>query len=552
MSEVGAVIIVGGNINHVTRVMTTTIALETSKGNLQARAGARASCCSRSRWVVNAGVMSIRGVGGAVGPCLRPRSRGRRPSRWRAGRRPAAAAAAGERAVLRRRPQAPRRPRRCGDPGTPPAPVIMGANGTGKSLLLAAAARPDTADVGRGAVAGTPPWTARAAADRQWCFSVRSCCAGPVRANLRFVPVRCAASAARNARPGRRRRSNGARLHDLASRPARVLSAGEQQRLAGRPARWRAHPRVLLLDEPTSSLDPGFDPTRSSSSSGRRMHPASPIVLVTHDVGQARGGLGDDLNLPARRGGSSKTGRVPDVLDAPRSEAGPAPGWRADCISMPLREGAPESRGHAEHESDTHSSASRRPLVWRRRDCPIRPPRRTARKTPAHNPPQDPAHNHFILVQSTTSTLHSGLYDHILPLFTGKTGIEVRVVAVGTGQAIRNAANGVTATCCWCTRAGRRGEIRGRRARRHALRSDVQRLRHRRPAVRSRAGRGHDRRGRRPRDDRRDRRHPSRRAATTAEPTGRSSGSGRRPASTRRAASRRLVSRDPARAWARR
>jgi tungstate transport system permease protein len=33
IAEVGAVMIVGGNINHVTRVMTTTIALETSKGN---------------------------------------------------------------------------------------------------------------------------------------------------------------------------------------------------------------------------------------------------------------------------------------------------------------------------------------------------------------------------------------------------------------------------------------------------------------------------------------------------------------------------------------
>ena len=48
----------------------------------------------------------------------------------------------------------------------------------------------------------------------------------------------------------------------------------------------------------------------------------------------------------------------------------------------------------------------------------------------------------FIVVQSTTSTQNSGLYGHILPMFTGKTGIEVRVVAVGTGQAIRNAANG--------------------------------------------------------------------------------------------------------------
>ena len=52
------------------------------------------------------------------------------------------------------------------------------------------------------------------------------------------------------------------------------------------------------------------------------------------------------------------------------------------------------------------------------------------------------AESRFIVVQSTTSTRNSGLYDHILPMFTGKTGIEVRVVAVGTGQAIRNAANG--------------------------------------------------------------------------------------------------------------
>lgn len=39
IAEVGAVIIVGGNINHVTRVMTTTIALETSKGNLALAVG---------------------------------------------------------------------------------------------------------------------------------------------------------------------------------------------------------------------------------------------------------------------------------------------------------------------------------------------------------------------------------------------------------------------------------------------------------------------------------------------------------------------------------
>ena len=52
------------------------------------------------------------------------------------------------------------------------------------------------------------------------------------------------------------------------------------------------------------------------------------------------------------------------------------------------------------------------------------------------------AEDNFIIVQSTTSTQNSGLFDHILPLFTKKTGIEVRVVAVGTGQALKNAENG--------------------------------------------------------------------------------------------------------------
>lgn len=48
----------------------------------------------------------------------------------------------------------------------------------------------------------------------------------------------------------------------------------------------------------------------------------------------------------------------------------------------------------------------------------------------------------FIVVQSTTSTQNSGLFDYILPMFHDKAGIEVRVVAVGTGQALKNAANG--------------------------------------------------------------------------------------------------------------
>ena len=47
----------------------------------------------------------------------------------------------------------------------------------------------------------------------------------------------------------------------------------------------------------------------------------------------------------------------------------------------------------------------------------------------------------YIILQSTTSTQNSGLYDYILPQFIKNNGIDVRVVAVGTGQAIKNAQN---------------------------------------------------------------------------------------------------------------
>ena len=51
------------------------------------------------------------------------------------------------------------------------------------------------------------------------------------------------------------------------------------------------------------------------------------------------------------------------------------------------------------------------------------------------------AHATSIIVQSTTSTDNAGFYDHIVPLFGKATGITVKVVAVGTGQALQNARN---------------------------------------------------------------------------------------------------------------
>ena len=48
----------------------------------------------------------------------------------------------------------------------------------------------------------------------------------------------------------------------------------------------------------------------------------------------------------------------------------------------------------------------------------------------------------FITVASTTSTENSGLFGHILPMFQAETGIEVRVVAQGTGQALETGRRG--------------------------------------------------------------------------------------------------------------
>lgn len=59
-------------------------------------------------------------------------------------------------------------------------------------------------------------------------------------------------------------------------------------------------------------------------------------------------------------------------------------------------------------------------------------------QAPAAPAPAKPAAagERFITVASTTSTQDSGLFNHILPLFKAKTGIEVRVISQGTGQAL--------------------------------------------------------------------------------------------------------------------
>ena len=52
------------------------------------------------------------------------------------------------------------------------------------------------------------------------------------------------------------------------------------------------------------------------------------------------------------------------------------------------------------------------------------------------------AQERFITLSSTTSTEDSGLFGHILPRFRAQSGIDVHVVAVGTGQALGIGARG--------------------------------------------------------------------------------------------------------------
>jgi len=180
---------------------------------------------------------------------------------------------------------------------------ILGANGAGKSMLLRVLHGlivPDAGRVAWGRDTARPP---RQAMVFQRPVLLRRSAAGNIRHALAIAGIR-GADAHRRADEALARVC----LAAIADRPARVLSGGEQQRLA--LARASAlEPEVLFLDEPTASLDPPS--SRAVEGIVESIHASgTTIVMTTHSLAQAKR-LADTVVFLA-------AGRVTECTDAAR------------------------------------------------------------------------------------------------------------------------------------------------------------------------------------------------------------------------------------------
>ena len=165
--------------------------------------------------------------------------------------------------------------------------VVLGANGAGKSVLLRALhglLAPQEGTITWGGLLARPR-------DQAMVFQRPVMLRRSALANVAYaLDVHGVHGAERDARAAEALERVG--LAGLARRQARVLSGGEQQRLALARA-WALRPRLLFLDEPTASLDP------SAAAEVERVvgeiHAAgTTIVLTTHVLGLARR-VADDI-----------------------------------------------------------------------------------------------------------------------------------------------------------------------------------------------------------------------------------------------------------------
>jgi tungstate transport system ATP-binding protein len=285
VAEVGAVMIVGGNVAGVTRVMTTAIALETSKGDLALALGLGLVLLGIVG-AVNGVIMLLQWWGG------RPRAPLPAPQPLRPEHPPVAPSAApveadpqplialqrvsvafGDFTALRDVTTTLSRGERL---------VLVGANGSGKTTLLrllqglvphagiVTRARLQPEDrLPRAAMLFQQPFLMRLSVFRNVWIGLW----------LRGIPsteraARCHEALARVG------------LGSQAARPARALSGGQRQRLALARA-WATQPDLLLLDEPTASLDPGAK-REVEALIEQIAHTGVTIAMSTHNLGQAR------------------------------------------------------------------------------------------------------------------------------------------------------------------------------------------------------------------------------------------------------------------------
>jgi tungstate transport system ATP-binding protein len=179
-----------------------------------------------------------------------------------------------------------------------PPTVLIGPNGAGKTTLLRLA---------MGLLAPTAGRVTRTDERRAIVFQRPTMLRRSAAANIRYASAGADRTRELLALVG---------LEHAADRPARRLSAGEQQRLALARALAR-DPTILFLDEPTASLDPGStkaveDVIRTVSERGIK------IVMSTHDLGEARRLAGEVLLL--HRGRLVEKGLAPSFFDAPRTK----------------------------------------------------------------------------------------------------------------------------------------------------------------------------------------------------------------------------------------
>lgn len=170
-----------------------------------------------------------------------------------------------------------------------PRTVIVGPNGAGKSVLLRLChglLAPTSGSIVWNSVEPTGAPRRQAMVFQRPVLLRRSALANVSHAlGIAGVPTRTRSGRAREA-------LSKVGLERLAAHPARVLSGGEQQRLALARA-WALQPEIIFLDEPTASLDPGA--THEVENVILAMVAAgTKIVLVTHNFGQARR-MGDEI-----------------------------------------------------------------------------------------------------------------------------------------------------------------------------------------------------------------------------------------------------------------